>query len=289
MALSLGVCGALTAGVPLRLLVDLFAWRSVILGAGIITLLLAVSVWIFVRDDPVQKGYAGYATSHLEPAGGPRFSILTDLVRLFRYRNTWLLAIIPSSLVGPLLTFAGLWGVPYLTTHYQLNAVKSAAITSILLIAWGVGGPVLGALSEKSGRRKPLYFCSLGIALISWVPVLYMPRYPLWFILVTLCLAGFGSGAIIIGFAFIKESVPSSSAGTVTGVCNMGMEMGPMFLQPAIGWILDLNWNGGLENGIRSYDLNAYQLAFTLMIGLSLLGTVLMAFTRETYCRQSNE
>jgi MFS family permease len=154
---------------------------------------------------------------------------------------------------------------------------------------WALGGPVLGALSEKTGRRKPLYFCSLGIALIGWVPVLFTPSYPLWFIVFTLCLTGFASGAIIIGFAFIKESVPSSLAGTVTGICNMGMEMGPMFLQPAIGWILDSNWNGGLENGLRIYDLSAYQLAFGLMIGLSLLGTVLIPFTRETYCRQFNE
>jgi hypothetical protein len=108
-------------------------------------------------------------------------------------------------------------------------------------------------------------------------------------LILTLSSAGFASGAIIVGFAFIKESVPFSLAGTVTGVCNMGMEMGPMFLQPAIGWILDLYWNGRLENGIRVYDLNAYQLAFGLMIGLSLLGIALIPFTRETYCRQMNE
>jgi nitrate/nitrite transporter NarK len=289
LALSLGVCGALSAGVPLRLLVELFGWRPVIFGAGTVTLVLAVCIWIFVRDDPVQKGYASFAVSDTISASGSRFSLFADLAKILRYKNTWLLTIIPSSLVGPLLAFAGLWGVPYLTTHYHLTAVTSAAITSALLIAWALGGPVLGALSEKTGRRKPIYFCSLGIALIGWVPVLFMHSYPLWFIIFTLCLAGFGSGAIIIGFAFIKESVPSSLAGTVTGVCNMGMEMGPMFLQPAIGWILDRNWNGGLENGIRIYDLGAYQLAFGLMIGLSLLGPVLVPFTRETYCQQLNK
>ena len=268
---------------------EFFGWRQVIFGAGIITLLLAMSIWAFVRDDPAQKGYAGFTTSHTDSAHTPRFSLLADLARILRYKNTWLLTIIPSSLVGPLLTFAGLWGVPYLTTHYQLTAVTSAAVTSTLLIAWAVGGPVLGALSEKRGRRKSLYFYSLGISLIAWVPVLFMPGCPLWFIIFTLCLAGFGSGAIIIGFAFIKESVPSALAGTVTGVCNMGMEMGPMFLQPAIGWILDRNWTGGLENGVHVYDLSAYHLAFSLMIGLSLLGAVLIPFTRETYCQQLNE
>ena len=50
--------------------------------------------------------------------------------------------------------------------------------------------------------------------------------------------------------------------------------------------MLDRSWNGGVENGIRIYDLNAYHLAFGLMIGLALLGTVMILFTRETYCQQ---
>jgi predicted MFS family arabinose efflux permease len=36
--------GALSAGVPLRLLMELFGWRSVIFGTGIIALLLSLSM-----------------------------------------------------------------------------------------------------------------------------------------------------------------------------------------------------------------------------------------------------
>lgn len=286
LALSLGIGGALSAGVPLRLLVDLFGWRPVIFVTGIITLGLAVSIWAFVRDDPRQKGYAGFTASPVDPVRGSRPFLLADLTKVFRYKNTWLLTIVPSGLVGPLLAFAGLWGVPYFTTHYHLSPVKSAALTSTLLVSWAFGGPILGALSERLGRRKPLYFGSLCMALISWGIVLFTQRYSLGFIVILLSAAGFASGAIVIGFAFIKESVPPSSAGTVTGVCNMGMEMGPMILQPAIGWVLDCSWDGGLGHGIRIYDIGAYHLAFSLMLGLSFLGTLLILFTRETYCQQ---
>jgi predicted MFS family arabinose efflux permease len=286
LALSLGIFGALSAGVPLRLLLDFFGWRPVIFGVGTITFLLSLAIWTFVRDDPVQKGYIGYAKGHTTSANP---SILSDLVKVFRYKNTWILTIVPASLVGPLLTFTGLWGIPYLTTHYQLSAVKSATILSALLVAWGLGGPVLGALSEKTGRRKPIYFCALCIALMGWIPVLFFKPMPLWFVIIVFVLIGFASSAIIISFAFIKESVPPALTGSVTGVCNMGMEMGPMILQPAIGWLLDFKWNGLSENGIRIYDLGAYHLAFGTMIGLSLLGTLIILFARETYCRQFQE
>jgi hypothetical protein len=49
------------------------------------------------------------------------------------------------------------------------------------------------------------------------------------------------------------------------------MEIGPLVLQPAMGWVLDFQWEGLSENGIRIYDLNAYHVAFGVMIGLSLL------------------
>ena len=289
LALCLGILGALSAGVPLRLLMDFFGWRSVIFGAGTITLLLSLAIWTFVRDDPSQKGYLSYATGSTASNPRSKASILTDLSNIFRYKNTWILSIVPASLVGPLLTFTGLWGIPYLTTHYHLTPVKSATLLSTLLIAWALGGPVLAALSEKTGRRKSIYFCALCISLIGWIPILFLKDIPLGLIIVLFSIVGFASGAIVIGMAFVKESVPAALAGTVSGVCNMGMEMGPMILQPAIGWVLDFRWDGLSENGIRIYDLSAYHVAFSVMIGLSLLGTLIIPCARETYCKQMQE
>jgi len=289
LALCLGILGALSAGVPLRLLMNLLGWRSVIFGAGTITLIVSLAIWIFVRDDPVQKGYDSYATDITTANQIPKASLLSDLSNIFRYKNTWILSIVPASLIGPVLTFAGLWGIPYLTTHYGLTPVKSATLLSALLIACALGAPVIGALSEKTGRRKPIYFSALCISLIGWIPILFLSNIPLWLLIVLFSIVGVASSAIVIGMAFVKESVPLALAGTVSGISNMGMEMGPMILQPAIGLVLDHRWDGLLENGIRIYDLNAYHMAFGAIIGLSILGTVLITFTRETFCQQLHE
>jgi sugar phosphate permease len=289
VALCLGILGALSAGVPLRLLMNLFGWRMVIIGAGAITLILSLAIWVFVRDDPVQKGYDSYATDLAPSIHRQRVSILSDLSTIFRYKNTWILTIVPASLIGPVLTFAGLWGIPYLTTHYALSPVKSATLISALLIACAIGAPVLGALSEKTGHRKPIYFFTLCVSLIAWIPILYLQDIPLWLLVVLFSIVGFASSAIVIGMAFVKESVPFALAGTVSGISNMGMEMGPMILQPTIGLILDLRWDGLVENGIRVYDLNAYHMAFAVIIGLCILGALLITFARETFCQQLQE
>jgi len=289
VALCLGILGALSAGVPLRVLMNLLGWRPVIFGAGVVTLIISLAIWIFVRDDPVQKGYDNYATDTTASNERPKASILSDLSNVFRYKNTWILTLVPASLMGPVLAFAGLWGIPYLTTHYALTPVKSASLISALLISCALGAPVLGALSEKTGRRKPIYFFALCISLVGWIPILFLQNIPLWLLIVLFSIVGFAAGSIVIGMAFVKESVPLALAGTVSGISNMGMEMGPMIVQPAIGMVLDLKWDGLLENGIRIYDLNAYHVAFGAILGLSILGTLLIIFAKETFCRQMHE
>ena len=94
---------------------------------------------------------------------------------------------------------------------------------------------------------------------------------------------------MIIGFAFSKESVPSRFSGTVAGAINMGVMIGPTFLQPAIGWVLDLNWHGQMKGDTRLYDLEAFQTGFFLMIVWSFLTCLLIAGTKETYCRSFSD
>ena len=287
LALGLGILGALSAGVPLRILMNGFGWRPVIFGAGATTVALSLAIWIFVRDDPAQKGYDSYETDPAPSTQRSGSSVFKDLVDLFRYRNTWVLTIVPASLIGPVLAFAGLWGIPFLTTHYDLSPVKSASLISTLLVACALGAPILGALSEKTGRRKPIYACSLCISLMGWIPIIYLQNMPLWLLVLLFGMVGFASSAIVVGMAFVKESVPLALAGTVSGISNMGMEMGPLILQPAIGLVLDLKWDGLVANGIRVYDIGSYHTAFGAIVGISVLGAVLIFFSKETFCRQS--
>ena len=287
MALFSGLVGAVSAGVPLRALVDWFGWRPVMVGSAGITFLVAGLTWIFVRDDPADIGFAGYSPAVSGASqDSSRPGIRAGFREIFRFRNTWLLVLAPSGVVGPVLAFSGLWGVPFLTTHYHLTPTRAAALTSTLLVAWAVAGPVLGAFSDRIGRRKPIYAAGCLLTLAGWSVILMVPAlsYPL--LTALLILTGFASGCMIIGFAFAKESVPPDYAGTISGITNMGVMIGPMVLQQAIGWLLDRHWNGTMMGGVRIYDLAAYRTGFALILAWSVLACVLILFTKETHCRQ---
>jgi len=287
LALFFGVVGAVFAGVPLRVMVDAFGWRPVMLASALFTFAIGAAIWLVVRDDPAEKGYAEPAAiGTYRPARKP-ISALSGVVEVLRYRNTWLLFVIPGGLVGCILSFGGLWGVPFLTTHYGLSVSKAAAITSALLVAWAVGGPILGGLSDRIGRRKPLYIAGCLLHAACWALILFIPALPIPVLLVLILIVGLATGAMIISFAFVKESVPLHLAGTVSGVCNMGVMLGPTLLQPAMGWMLDRHWAGQTDGAVRIYSLSAYRWGFSLMLGWALLSLVLIFFTRETHCRQT--
>jgi sugar phosphate permease len=286
LLLMMGLIGAVFAGVPLRLAVDAYGWRGVMAGFAALTALLAIALWLFLRDDPAELGYA----SHFHEAGTKvshgHTPILASLAEVLSYRNIWLMMLVPLGFSGAVLTFAGLWGVPWLRQVHGLDPKSAAAITSAMLVAWGVGGPLLGNWSTRLGRRKPLYFATGGVALLGWAAVVWLPL-PLPLLVGVLALTGFVSGNIIIGFAWAKESVPLRLMGTASGVANMGPLMGGMFLQPAVGWMLDRQWTGAMAGGARLYEAAAWTGGFVLLAATVAASLLLLTLARETFCRQT--
>jgi nitrate/nitrite transporter NarK len=284
VAVATGVVGAVSAGVPLRLAADAFGWHHVIVATGALTALVALATWLVVRDDPRDRGYRSYMPERRPGAAG--HSVLGGLRVCMRSRNTWLVFFINGAVAGAPLTFAGLWGVPFMTTHYGLSTTTAAGMASLVLVAWALGGPILGALSDRMGERQPIYLVGAAIAFVGWIMVVFVERLPLAGLAVLLVVIGLASAAVMVGFALVKETVPPSLAGTAGGVTNMGNMLGGMLLQPAVGWVLDRMWNGERLNGVRVFDLDAYRAGFMLMLAWMGVAVALVLFTRETHCRQ---
>ncbi len=285
-ALSIGLIGAIGAGPPLRYLMDTFNWRSVIFVSGMITLLLGVLIWILVRDWPQEKGYSGFSKNMPQPKALSFSSIQQSIFQVLKYRNTLLFLLIPGGIVGAGLTFAGLWGVPYLTTHYHLSPGKASNLTASLLLGWAMGGPVFGWLSSRMGKRKPSYMVGAIAVAIGWFLVLFVQSFSYYQMAAILWVIGFFSGCIIVSFPFVSESVPQHLSGTVSGLVNMGIMVGPTLLQPLVGKLLDNQWAGQTIDGVRIYSLQAYEFGFIPMMAWLILSVILLFFTKETYCRQ---
>jgi len=284
VALLLGNFGGILAGVPLAEAITLFGWRASMLVSGLVTFAGAILIWLVVRDDPSERGYKSFAHATATPQQG--ISPGKALKKVVAVGDTWLLFLAAGFSSAPLLTFAGLWGVPYLTQIYGLERSQAALLTSTMLLAWAIGGPTLGALSDRIQRRKPPYlFANIATALL-WGVFLFvdLPQFLLYPLFAAI---GFTSGGLIIGFAFAREANHPAVAGTVGGVVNMSILGFAAILQPLLGIILDRNWDGTLAAGVPIYSGDAYFLAFSWLFACAILSVVAILPLRETYCKMT--
>jgi sugar phosphate permease len=283
IALTTGVVGATLAGVPLRAAVDAFGWRAVMVASAIVTAIVAVAIWIVARDDPSERGYASHYPAPIEH--GSNESVFSFLRAAFRFRNTWLMLIVPGGYSAIALTFAGLWGVPWLVTTRGFTPSQAAATASMMLIAWSLSSMAYAHWSERMGRRKPLLLAGQVATIVLWSLLVFLPDISGAVTVALIAAVGIASGVVTLTFAFAKESVPLALGGTVSGITNMAIIMGGMVMQPLVGVVLDRNWGGVLVEGARIYDAAAYRAGFAAMLVWAVAALVALAFTKETYCR----
>jgi MFS family permease len=288
LGLFIGNIGALIAQVPLRLLVERVGWRFAAMSSAGIAFTVGVLAITTVRNDPSDRGYRSYAPASLRST---RHLTLWELLKgfghVFGYRNTWLIFLAQGASVGSMLAFTGLWGPPYLKARYGLSPTAAAAVCSLMIVCWAVASPTSGYLSDRIGRRKPVYLGGAVAAALGWGCLFYIPGLPLAAFVAVAALTSVACGAVVLGFAYAKESVPALFLGTISGGINVGNMLGPTLLQPAIGWVLDRRWTGDTANGLRVYSVAAFHTSFLLLIGWFALACVFIAFTRETHCRQT--
>ena len=286
LGLMMGNIGALFAQLPLRLLVEHYGWRPVALGSAVCVLAIGLAAWALVANDPADRGFASFAPAELQRSGHLTMrEVASGLGRIFRFRNTWLIFFAQGGFVGAVLSFTGLWGPPYLRQRFGLPLTSASAVCSVMIVCWAVASPLAGHFSDKLRRRKPVYLGGAIIAALGWAAMFYAPL-PLSLFTVVAALTSFACGAVVVAFAYAKESVPVRFLGTISGAVNVGNMLGPTILQPAIGRVLDAHWTGAMANGVRVYTVDAFHAAFLLIVAWLLCTSVLIAFTSETNCQQ---
>jgi MFS family permease len=287
LALLWGNLGTVTGQTPSRILVEHFSWRSVTLGTAVVIFGIAILAWLFVKNDPTEFGYLSYGP---DISKQPKRSALAGLRTgwegfkgVFHYKNTWLIFFAQGGIVGPMLTFTGMWGIPYLAVRYGLDIKTAGVVCSVMTLCWAATSPVFGQLSQKIGRRKPFYIGGVMVAFLGWSTIYFTP-VPLAAFVVIAAVASLATSCVIIGFPLGKESVSPKYLGTVAGVVTMGNMLGPNILQPAVGRVLEMQWTGKVNAaGVHLYGLPEYQTAFMMLVGWSLLTIILLSLTTESH------
>jgi MFS family permease len=168
------------------------------------------------------------------------------------------------------------WGVRYLQEGHGIDYGSAVMRSATVPLGWIVGCPLLGFVSDRIGRRKPVIVAGGLVLLLCLVWILFgrtdvLPPGVVGFV------AGVGSGAAMIPYTVIKEANPSHVSGTATGVVNFLNFTFSALLGPVFAWLLR-----SASGGADAMELAHYQSAFApLLVGV-VIALVLAMLLKET-------
>jgi MFS family permease len=270
LVMSFGVLGALAGQVPLAWGVEAYGWRASMYTATLVALVLCIGTWVVLR------------LPRPKPRAAAQVGLGASFASVLTRWDTWVLTLVGTSTMSIMLTFSGLWAVPWLTQVHGFTRADAALLISVNAIGWGIGSPVLGWLSDRMSRRKPPFLCAALLSVGSFAALVYVPGLPTPAIYTLLFLQGLGTGGIMLIFTATHDRFAGGQEGVSVGIVNSGIMVGAATMQPLVGWMLDRNWHGAMAEGARVYDGATYQEGFALLVAGGTLAVVVGLLMPET-------
>ncbi|WP_240910090.1 MFS transporter [Desulfopila sp. IMCC35008] len=286
ITLLFGNLGSVTAAGPLSWMLSFADWRTIFLGIGCLSLLVAVAGFFIVRNRPEDLGFESpNRPLPKREQDAAQVNWLQNLYNVVALRRVWPGFWVQFGAIGGLYAFMGLWGVPWLRDVYGLSLSAAARYMTIMLLSFAFGSLFFGWFSDRIGRRKAVMIPAITIYVCVWLVITFVGWSPGAGGGLLLALMGFGGSGFVLTFACAKEVVDPDLSGMGVSVVNTGCFIGTAIMQPLFGWIADLTWDGTLVNGARVYSSADYHNGFLLMLGFAVIGLIGSLCVRETRCQ----
>jgi MFS family permease len=243
------------------------SWRTFWAGMGVAGLAIGVILYILLPES---------APKPATVKTGGSVSTTRAFAIVFGNPQSILCGVIAGLIFIPTSIFDMVWGVRYLQEGHGLDYASAVLRSASVPFGWIIGCPLLGFLSDRLGRRKPVIAAGAAGLLVCLGWILYgsadvFPPYVLGLA------AGIASGAAMLPYTVIKEANPPELSGTSTGVVNFINFTFSALLGPVFAGLLV-----AASGGADAIALEHYRIAFQPLLYGVALAVVLTFFLRET-------
>lgn len=240
-------------------------WNSFWVGMAVVGLLLGLTLFLLLPK-----------TERRNQPNNWMKAALGAFKAVFRNPQSILCGLIAGLLFIPTTIFDMVWGVRFLQEGHGLDYGSAVMRSATVPLGWIIGCPLLGFVSDRLGRRKPVIIggACLLLGCMAWIlygPTGVLPPYVLGLV------AGIASGAAMLPYTVIKEANPPQYGGTATGVINFLNFTFSALLGPAFAVMLQR-----ASGGDAQLERGDFQAAFTPMLYGVACAILLALLLKET-------
>lgn len=258
LVMAIGGFGGVMVGSPLTWVLTFSSWRSVCVGLGLMTVVVALAQWMLVPETNETRHQASI---------GAQFQ---GTLHILRSAAFWKIASFSVVTQGVFYAMQSLWVGAWLRDVQGFAPKEAAALVSILGFAMMAGCVGFGAAARSLERRGvSLYaFCGVGMALYVLTQLLIVFNAPLPASLLWAAYGIFG-GTGILTYAVMARSFPAHMTGRVNTTLTLIIFLLIFGFQIGVGAVLS-HWpaSGG------HYPAAAHLAAWGILIAFQVLSAV---------------
>ncbi len=263
---ALGGIGALLASTPLAALAEAIGWRGAFLVMAALTGLLAILLFLVIRDAP------GGGTAPASTAS-PRH-LLVGLREIFANREIWWICSIQFVCYASVLSIVGLWAGPYLNDVHGMTGIARGNMLLALNIALLVAVMLFTQIERWLNSRRTAIIGGGGVSIGVLVMLALLPDLGLWSAFALLILFTASGAYFMLIHAHARAVLPDHLMGRGLTAQNLAVMLGVFVVQSLCGVII-----GAFEPEAGQAPEIAYRAAFgflavCLAIGLALYSRI---------------
>ncbi|MDD3041658.1 MAG: MFS transporter [Methanosarcinaceae archaeon] len=285
--LAIGNIGALSAAAPLAIAAAMLGdWQRVFLLLGVFSVLLAVAIWMLVKDSPEDMGCPSIAeieafearVEYIPPKSIEKIPMGAALKQTFGAgMKFWPISIWFFFMYGSLMVYQGLWAGPFFRDVLGWDKASYAGILSFIAIGMIFGCPIAGYLSDKVLKsRKKVLLMGTAIYIVLWGVIWSQAGNISSAMAYTTIhfLFGFFGGFFVVSYAQVKEWFPASIVGTAVGAYN---------IFPFLGGAIFMTLTGKMMNVAdgATATVGQYKSVWLLMLVCMILAFLSLLVSKE--------
>ena len=257
--MSAGALGILVATQPIDISVQLYGWRAVFIGLGIITFAVAAFILLIVPEK----------TNN--PDGVSLKGQVAAIGGILRDPAFWRLAPLLATTAGAHIAIQTLWMGPWFRDVAGMDRDAVALHLMIVAIAFMVGILLSGAVADWFIRRGVHILSVMNGFLIAFLAsealiILQLESLilPAWLVF------GMTGQLAILAYPWLSSYYGTALSGRANTAMNLLIFMAAFASQYFIGWVISLFPT--TESG--GYAVEGYQVSFGLCLAAQILGLI---------------